>query len=279
VGMTTVTGTPSSFPWYAKARAWLPAEAAMTPRSPDFCSRMSCRIAFRAPRSLKLPVNCRNSVLRYTLAPTSSEMKGDFSHVVLFTPPRIATSARLISAKLMGRSVRSTRLLLGVAFVVVVVVAVAAGGASETIPSAIASSSSYASAERRRRAASSDDDVGRWRGRRASGPPPAPAQFVKGEQAAKLRAPWWVLRRTTRESIVLQFRVGRIGMLRQAQRSPSTLYRHDVDVTATPWRASEASHRGSLEAGRQPLVHTSSKILPRRTMGCADVRSDSAPSA
>jgi hypothetical protein len=74
---------------------------------------MSCNIAFRAPRSLKLPVNCRNSALRYTLAPTSSEMKGEISHVVLFTPPRIATSARLMSAKLMGRSVRSALLALG----------------------------------------------------------------------------------------------------------------------------------------------------------------------
>ncbi len=34
-GITTVTGMDSSLPWYANANAWLPADAATTPR--NFC--------------------------------------------------------------------------------------------------------------------------------------------------------------------------------------------------------------------------------------------------
>lgn len=51
---------------------------------------ISCKIALRAPRSLKDPVNCRNSVLRNTFAPTSSDKKYDFSQVVRTTPLRMA---------------------------------------------------------------------------------------------------------------------------------------------------------------------------------------------
>ena len=31
IGITTVTGIPRSFPWYANAKAWFPALAAITP--------------------------------------------------------------------------------------------------------------------------------------------------------------------------------------------------------------------------------------------------------
>ncbi len=56
-GITTVTLMARSLPWYARPRAWLPAEAEITPRvrSPA----PNCMRALRAPRSLKLPVRCR----------------------------------------------------------------------------------------------------------------------------------------------------------------------------------------------------------------------------
>mmetsp|Transcript_17211 Transcript_17211/g.42356 ORF Transcript_17211/g.42356 Transcript_17211/m.42356 type:complete len:417 (-) Transcript_17211:535-1785(-) len=61
-GMSTVTGMPSSAPWYASASAWLPAEAATTPRLR--CSSSSASRALRAPRSLNDPVACSHSCLR-----------------------------------------------------------------------------------------------------------------------------------------------------------------------------------------------------------------------
>ena len=61
-GMSTVTGLPSSRPWYARASAWLPAEAATTPFF--LCSGSSARRELRAPRSVKEPVACSHSCLR-----------------------------------------------------------------------------------------------------------------------------------------------------------------------------------------------------------------------
>ena len=62
VGITTVAGIPSSFPCHASACAWLPADAAITPIAR--CSWGSESSALRAPRSLKLPVNCCCSCFR-----------------------------------------------------------------------------------------------------------------------------------------------------------------------------------------------------------------------
>lgn len=64
-------------------------------------------MALRAPLSLKLPVNCLNSAFKNTLAPTNSEINGLSSQAVRLTPPLMATSAREISAKEMGKSVKS----------------------------------------------------------------------------------------------------------------------------------------------------------------------------
>ena len=66
-GMTITTGTPSRWPWYESPCAWLPADAAMTPRA--FSPSVSCSSLFSAPRSLKAAVNCRFSNFTHTSAP------------------------------------------------------------------------------------------------------------------------------------------------------------------------------------------------------------------
>jgi hypothetical protein len=61
-GIKTVTGMPSSAPWYASASAWFPALAATTPFF--LCSSVSASSELRAPRSLNEPVACCHSCLR-----------------------------------------------------------------------------------------------------------------------------------------------------------------------------------------------------------------------
>mmetsp|Transcript_43462 Transcript_43462/g.68050 ORF Transcript_43462/g.68050 Transcript_43462/m.68050 type:complete len:204 (+) Transcript_43462:699-1310(+) len=73
-GMMTVTGIPRSPPWYDKARAWFPADAAITPFC--FCSSGKANNAFLAPRSLKDPVNCLNSCFRWRSSPVNSDSPG-----------------------------------------------------------------------------------------------------------------------------------------------------------------------------------------------------------
>ncbi len=70
-GMTTVTGMFSSRPWYANPNAWLPADAAMTPRC--FWPSSRSRRALRAPRSLNEPVRWRFSSLQKSRIPVTSE--------------------------------------------------------------------------------------------------------------------------------------------------------------------------------------------------------------
>ena len=75
VGMTHVTGMPRSLPCQARAKAWLPALAVMTPLR--FSSSLSSMRLLRPPRSLKLPVNCIKSFFRYTLHSHSSDKNVD----------------------------------------------------------------------------------------------------------------------------------------------------------------------------------------------------------
>ncbi len=94
-GITTVTGIPKSFPCQDKPRAWLPAEAAMTPRFA--CAGVSCARALRAPRSLKLPVRCRNSCLQKIWAPVSSLKADDSTQSVRLIEPFKRERAATIS--------------------------------------------------------------------------------------------------------------------------------------------------------------------------------------
>jgi hypothetical protein len=57
--------------WYETPWAWLPAEAAMTPRG--LLLRGQEQERFSAPRSLKEPVICRFSSLNETLQPVRRE--------------------------------------------------------------------------------------------------------------------------------------------------------------------------------------------------------------
>jgi hypothetical protein len=72
LGMTTVTSMPRSFPWYARASAWLPADAATTPLAQPFSP--SAASFADAPRTLNEPVRWRFSAFRTTVPPACSEI-------------------------------------------------------------------------------------------------------------------------------------------------------------------------------------------------------------
>ena len=100
-GIKTVTGMPSSAPWYAKARAWFPALAATTPRAR--CSSSSARSEFRAPRSLKEPVACCHSCFRKMLQPVTALSWRERTNGVRTTPFLMRKCAVLTSSNA-GRS-------------------------------------------------------------------------------------------------------------------------------------------------------------------------------
>ena len=79
-GMTTVTGTSERGPWNASARAWLPAEAAITPALR--CASSSWAMTLAPPRSLKEPVTCSYSFLVNSSMPKSSERRFERLQVV-----------------------------------------------------------------------------------------------------------------------------------------------------------------------------------------------------
>ena len=70
-GMTIVALMPRRFAASATPCAWLPADAAITPRA--FSSSVNFAILLYAPRTLKEPVICKFSGLIYTSLPLSSE--------------------------------------------------------------------------------------------------------------------------------------------------------------------------------------------------------------
>ena len=100
-GMSTVTGMPSSAPWYASAKAWFPAEAATTPFWR--CSASRARRAFRAPRSLNEPVACCHSCLRKMFISVTAESARERAHGVRTTPLRMRKCAAETSSN-EGRS-------------------------------------------------------------------------------------------------------------------------------------------------------------------------------
>src|SRR5688572_6662573 len=98
--MHTVTGMPKSRPWWARAKAWFPALAAMTPFA--FRSSGSNRRALRAPLSLKLPVRCRYSNLQKTWQPNNSLSHADSLQGVRITPDSIRLRAATICSNVTG---------------------------------------------------------------------------------------------------------------------------------------------------------------------------------
>src|SRR5438477_10163470 len=95
--MTIVAVTPAIAAATATPCAWLPAEAAITPRSR--ASGSSVRMRLSAPRILYEPVRCRFSYLSHTRPPHSSENVRDSQHGVLWMRPAIRLAAAWTSAR------------------------------------------------------------------------------------------------------------------------------------------------------------------------------------
>src|SRR3954454_11690185 len=94
--MKMVARTPISRAARATPCAWLPAEAATTPRARS--SSVRCDIRVYAPRTLKEPVRWRFSHLRSTWLPVSAESQRDSSIGVRTATPWISSAARSMSS-------------------------------------------------------------------------------------------------------------------------------------------------------------------------------------
>src|SRR4051794_9561690 len=87
---------PSSRAWYATPCAWLPADAATTPRARSSAER--CARKLRAPRSLNDAVNCWFSYFTQSSAPAISDSVRECNVGVATTEPRMVSAAACTSA-------------------------------------------------------------------------------------------------------------------------------------------------------------------------------------
>src|SRR5919202_4850406 len=98
LGMTMVAATPARAAATATPWPWLPADAAMTPRSRALAGRV--RMRFNAPRILYEPVRCRFSYLSQTRPWHSSENVRDSQHGVRWMRPARRAAAASTSSRL-----------------------------------------------------------------------------------------------------------------------------------------------------------------------------------
>src|SRR5690606_6964102 len=96
--MKIVDSIPSSRAASATPCAWLPAEAATTPRARS--SGVSLDMRLKAPRILYEPVRCSDSSLRYTGEPRCSASTRDDSMGVTLTTLVTTSRAALIASRL-----------------------------------------------------------------------------------------------------------------------------------------------------------------------------------
>ena len=96
-GITMVAWMPSRCALMATPCAWLPALAATTPRLRS--SGVSSANLFAAPRSLKEPVRCRFSSLKWIRAPHSSLNGSESGQGVTATIPRMRSRAAMTSCR------------------------------------------------------------------------------------------------------------------------------------------------------------------------------------
>src|SRR3954451_8592376 len=95
--MRIVAGAPCSAAARASACAWLPEDAATTPRSRSALG--SEATALYAPRNLKAPTRCRFSGLRPTVAPVRSSRVREVIRGVRCAVPSRRAAARLTSSR------------------------------------------------------------------------------------------------------------------------------------------------------------------------------------
>jgi len=104
--ITMVAATPASAAATATPWAWLPAEAAITPRSRALVGKV--RMRFSAPRILYDPVRCRFSYFSQTRPPHSSEKVRDSQQGVRWTRPLRRAAAAWTSARLSSEPTASS---------------------------------------------------------------------------------------------------------------------------------------------------------------------------
>src|SRR3954464_573752 len=103
-----VAWTPKWVAAYATPWAWLPIEAATTPRARSSGARHAILLA--APRILNEPVTCRFSALRYTVQPAIALKLSECSNGVGRTTSWMRSAACRTSSSAMGK--RDTVVLL-----------------------------------------------------------------------------------------------------------------------------------------------------------------------